>query len=418
MFKNFNFKNFNKKQRFTALFFLLVLIGGLCFLGLHFRDNTSAIVTANFSNSTLQGRMSQLEKEVQGLKESLVQKENPEESKIISEEEQRIQVVQEVLPSVVSIIASKKVAVYSSWFGAGFSLDDPLTTEQEQEVGSGTGFFVSKDGLILTNKHVVSDEEAKYMIITDDNQEYSAEVLARDPLQDLALIKIEGSDFPAVKLGDSSEVILAQSIICIGNALGEFQNTVSAGVVSGLGRHISATGGGVIEALSDVIQTDAAINPGNSGGPLVNLQGEVIGINVAMATSAENIGFAIPINQAKNSIEQVEETGKIVYPFLGVRYVAIDKAIQEKYTLSVGAGALIIRGQNQEEVAVEPGSTAEKMGLQESDIILKLDDQLIDEDHVLGDLIREYHPGDKITLEVLRQDDHLQLSGILGKRES
>ena len=415
MFKDV-LKNFSKKQK--TIFLFLILIGGLYLLGFYYRNNSSPVVTANsFSNFTLQTRVSHLEEAVAILEQKENQKENQEEPEIVSEENQRTKVVQEILPSVVSIVASKKILVYSSWFGSDFSLD-PSGEEKEQKISSGTGFLISKDGMILTNKHVVADEEAKYTVITNDNEEYSVEILARDPLQDLALIKIEGLDFPFVELGDSSKIILGQSIICIGNALGEFQNTVSAGVISGLGRHISASGGGAIETLSGVIQTDAAINLGNSGGPLVNLQGEVIGINIAMATSAENIGFAIPINQAKKGIEQVKQTGKIIYPFLGVRYVTVDKSVQEKHTLSVDHGALIIRGQNQGETAVEPGTTAETMGLQENDIILKINSQQIDKDHLLGDLIKQYQPGDKITLEVLRQDNHLQLSGVLGKRES
>jgi len=194
----------------------------------------------------------------------------------------------------VNIVASKKVLVYSSWFGwPGFSNEVPQ--EEEQEVSSGTGFLISADGMILTNKHVISDEEATYTIITNDQQEYLAEVLARDPFQDLALMKIKGSGFQPVVLGDSSKIALGESVIAIGNALGEFQNTVSTGVISGLSRQVNASGEGKVEALNNVLQTDAAINPGNSGGPLLNLQGEVIGINVAMLNQRKTLLFLSPL---------------------------------------------------------------------------------------------------------------------------
>lgn len=173
-----------------------------------------------------------------------------------------------------------------------------------------------------------------------------------------------------------------------------------------------------MEALSNVLQTDAAINPGNSGGPLLNLRGEVIGINVAIAQVAENIAFSIPINQAKKAIEQVKTTGKITYPFLGIRYQAVNKILQQQLELGVDYGALLIRGENSGESAVEPGSTAKQMGLKENDIILKMNGQKIDDGHILGDLIKEYQPGEKIILEVLREGRRLNFSGLLGKKES
>jgi len=410
------FNNLGPRQIFLLLS-LLVLFGALVLVSESDSPSPSASLTAEAGSSlapTLNERVSQLETRVQQLEDQL---QLGGEKTILSEEEQRIKVVKETLPSVVSIVASKKVQVYSSWFGwPGFSSESP--TEEEQEVSSGTGFLISAEGMILTNKHVVSDEEATYTIITNDQQEYPAEVLARDPFQDLALVKIEGSGFRPVILGDSSKIILGESVISIGNALGEFQNTVSTGVISGLSRQINASGEGKVEALSNVIQTDAAINPGNSGGPLLNLRGEVIGINVAMAQSAENIAFSIPINQAKKAIEQVETLGKIVYPFLGIRYRTVDQFLQQQLGLEVDYGALLIRGESQGEPAVESGSAAERMGLKENDIILKMNGQKIDTDHLLGDLIKEYQPGDRINLEVLRQSRHLRLSGQLGKRES
>ncbi len=409
------FVNNLKTKQIFLLLSLLLLLG--VFVAVKEIDKPSvsplAEATSLFAPS-LNERLEQLEIRVQQLENQSTQ----EGKKIIlSEEEQRIRIVEKTLPSVVSIVVSKKVLVYSSWFGwPGFS--NELPQEEEQEVSSGTGFLISADGMILTNKHVVSDEEATYTIITNDQQEYSAEVLARDPFQDLALVKVEGSGFQPVVLGDSSKIALGESVIAIGNALGEFQNTVSTGVISGLSRQINASGEGKVEALNNVLQTDAAINPGNSGGPLLNLQGEVIGINVAMAQSAENIAFSVPINQAKKAIEQVKTTGKITYPFLGIRYRTVNKVLQQQLELEVDYGALLIRGENSGEPAVEPDSAAKQMGLKENDIILRMDGQKIDLDHLLGNLIKECQPGEKIILEVLREGRHLNFSGLLGKKES
>lgn len=406
----------NSKTKQIFLFLSLLLLLGV-FVGVREinKPSISPLVEAtSLFAPSLNERLEQLEIRVQQLENQLTQ----EGKKIIlSEEEQRIRIVKKTLPSVVSVIASKKVRVHSLWFGWPGSLNE-LPREEEQEVNNGTGFLISADGMILTNKHVVSDEEATYTIVTNDQQEYSAEVLARDPFQDLALMKIKGAGFQPVVLGDSSNIVLGESVIAIGNALGEFQNTVSTGVISGLSRQVNASGEGKVEALNNVLQTDAAINPGNSGGPLLNLRGEVIGINVAMAQSAENIAFSVPINQAKKAIEQVKTTGKITYPFLGVRYQAVNKILQQQLELGVDHGALLIQGENLGEPAVEPGSAAERMGLKENDIILKMDGQKIDADHILGDLIKECQPREKIILEVLRQNRHLNFSGLLGKIES
>ena len=419
-------RHFTKKDKLIVVLFIIIFLGGLYGLGLYYRYNLpgkTAKASPSFSNLTLQGKINHLEKEVQELKKEIAQEKAGVSGAAVSEEEQRIKVVKKILPSVVSIVETKQVTVYSpifNWpdFGfPGFFFGGP-SEKKEEKVSSGTGFLISSDGMILTNKHVVADKEGHYTVITNDNKEYSAKVLVRDPVRDLALLKIQGSHFQPVTLGDSSKIVLGETVICIGNALGQFQNTVSVGVISGLSRQINAAGAGTIETLNGVIQTDAAINPGNSGGPMINLQGKVIGINVAMAQSAQNIGFAIPINQAKRDVDQFKKTGKIVYPFLGIRYITIDKALQEKDSLPVDYGALIVRGEKPDEVAVVPGSTADKMGLKENDIILKINGQKIDKQHLLGSLIQKYQPGDKITLEILRHGRHLFLSGILGKRES
>lgn len=253
----------------------------------------------------------------------IIEQPKPEEKYVskIDYERAIIDVVRDASPSVVSIVISKNVPVYEQQFinpfddipgfTSPFQFQIPRNVQKGtkyQEVGAGSGFIVSEDGLILTNKHVVLDKKADYTVITSNGKKYSAKVLALDPVQDLAIIKIQASliipeqveKFPTIKLGDSNNIQIGQGAIAIGNSLGEFRNTVSVGIISGLGRTISASDKqGFSETLEDVIQTDAAINRGNSGGPLLNLKGEVIGVNVAMAQGAESVGFAIPINIAK-----------------------------------------------------------------------------------------------------------------------
>lgn len=224
-------------------------------------------------------------------------------------------------PAVVAITISKYVPIiercpynpfsnlppeFQQFFGRDLQFYQPCQKGTKlQEVGGGSGFIISADGLILTNRHVVADTEAEYTVFTNDGKKYSAKVLARDPNIDIAVIKISASNLPKIKLGDSDSIQVGQTVIAIGNALGEFRNTVNIGVVSGLSRNITASGGGLTETIYNVIQTDASINPGNSGGPLLNLRGEVIGINTAIAQNAQSIGFAIPINQVKKIISNV-----------------------------------------------------------------------------------------------------------------
>ena len=236
----------------------------------------------------------------------------------VSEESDIVSVVKEVSPAVVSIIVSKDLPkmeqYYSNPFGGDnffdhffghnfFNFQIPQYRQngtEKREIGGGTGFIISADGYVVTNKHVASDQEAEYTVLMNDENKYDARVVARDPATDLAVLKIEGKDFPIVKLGESSSLKVGQTVIAIGNALGEFRNTVSVGVISGLLRSITAGGVGFgSEQLSGVIQTDASINPGNSGGPLVDMEGKVVGINAAMVFGAENIGFVLPINSAK-----------------------------------------------------------------------------------------------------------------------
>ncbi len=342
----------------------------------------------------------------------------------VSYEQAIIDAVKNVSPSVVSIVISKNVPIYEQEYINPFISQYVQKGTELKRVGAGSGFIVSADGLVLTNKHVVLDDEAEYAVFTNDGKKYTAKVLAIDPVQDLAVIKIlapsnDGGVFKPVALGDSDGIQIGQTAIAIGNALGQFSNTVSVGVVSGLERTISASdkSGSFSETLEGIIQTDAAINSGNSGGPLLNLRGEVIGINTAMAEGAETIGFAIPINMAKRAIKQVSENGKIVYPFLGVRYVLVNDEVKEKYDLSVDYGALVLKGDNGE-AAVTAGSAATKAGIKEKDVILELNKEKITTDNSLAKIIQKYNAGDKIILHILRNDKEIDLEATLGERSS
>ncbi len=346
--------------------------------------------------------------------------------RILRQDELVVSVVKRAAPSVVSIVATKDVPVVERFFINPFG-GDPLFEQlqipqfrqrgtKRQEVGAGTGFIVSADGLILTNRHVVADTGAEYTVFLNDGTKLAARVLARDPVQDLAVMKVERSDLPVLSLGDSAGVEIGQSVIAIGNALGEFRNTVSVGVISGLRRTVVASSPETgPESLAELMQTDAAINPGNSGGPLLNLRGEVIAINTAIAQGAENIGFAIPINKAKRDIESVKSSGRIVYPFIGVRYIIVTKDIQARQNLPVDYGALVMGDAN--EPAVAAGSPAEKAGLKANDIILEFNGEKIEASHTLATIVGKYKVGDRATLKVRRGADTLELSLTLEERQ-
>lgn len=335
-------------------------------------------------------------------------------------------------PAVVSVIATKDIPVVEQYFVDPFGDDDffqrffpelqiPQLRQkgtEKRQVSAGSGFFVSPDGYVITNRHVVEDPEAEYSVIMNNGKKVPTKVLARDVLQDIAILKVGGDGkFAFVPLGNSETVNIGQTAIAIGNALGEFQNTLSVGIISGLRRTIVAQGSrSGPEELPNVIQTDAAINPGNSGGPLLNLRGEAIGVNVAVAQGAENIGFAIPINQVKKALSDVQKTGKITYPFIGVRHVLVTADLQEKEKLPVPYGALILKGA-QGEPGVTPGSPAEKAGLKEGDIILEFGGARITSENTLLGLIRTRNVGDTVALKVLRDDKELALTVTLEERK-
>jgi serine protease Do len=292
--------------------------------------------------------------------------------------------VQDATPSVVSIAVSKLA----------------LTQNQglvDRSSNIGTGFVVDKDGIIITNQHVVSDTTAEYKVVTQEGEEYDVVEVIRDDLNDIAIVKIEPKDgeLKAVSLGDSDNLLVGQSVIAIGTPLGQYAGSVTTGIISGLERSVTAgTGwfGTTSKTYEDVIQTDAAVNPGNSGGPLLNSQGEVIGINFATTSNADNISFAIPINKVKNRLDEYRTYGKFIRPYLGVTYQMISE-YEALYYSDVVAGALILR--------VDPTSPAYKGGLKRGDIITQFEDTQVNKS--LGEIIQQYEVGQKIDIKVMRE---------------
>lgn len=339
-----------------------------------------------------------------------------------------ISAIQKISPAVVSVIESKSLQTYyqqpnmffqgdpffQQFFGQQFQQRQLPQQKQgsakKQKVGGGSGFIVTSDGLVVTNRHVVDDPDADYTVILSDGREFKAQVVSKDTLNDLALIQIKPKDdggpkvdsLPVVEFGDSDGLKVGQRVLAIGNALGEYQNTVTAGIISAKGRQITAGDGrGASETLSGLLQTDTAINPGNSGGPLVNMQGQVIGVNVAVAASANSIGFAIPFNDVRPAVESVQKNGKIVRPFIGVRYQMINEERAKELQLSgVTGGALLLGDETNGEFAVIPGGPGEKAGLKKGDVIIEADGQKLNESYSLQQAIRSKRPGDTVKLKV------------------
>lgn len=346
-------------------------------------------------------------------------------SLILAEDSATVSTVEAASPAVVSIIISKKVSVSSAtgedifpfdffgfeWPGITVPEDSGENAEPvEQEIGGGTGFIVTPDGLIVTNRHVVSDEEAKYSIVMNDGAKYDAKVQAMDTFFDIAVLKIDAVNLPTLEFGDSDNLKIGQTVIAIGNALSEYSNTVTKGVISGINRRVVAGDNfGQSEVIEEAIQTDAAINPGNSGGPLLDLAGRVIGVNTAVSQRGQLVGFAIPANSVKKIVESVKINGRIVRPWLGVRYVIVDSEMAKENNLAFDYGALVVRGENETEIAIVPGSPADKAGIVENDIILEIDGQRIDEDNTLARLIAKYNPGDEIKLKISHKGEEKEV---------
>ena len=335
-----------------------------------------------------------------------------------------IDAVKKVGPCVVSIAISKFLPkiknAYAMPFPNPFMFGDQKNDDKERvKIGGGSGFIVHPDGLILTNKHVVIDQEAEYLVITSEGDEYPAKVVSRDPIYDIAVLKINATGLETVKLGNSNKIELGQTVIAIGNALGMFTNTVSKGIISGLSRSISASlgSGGEMEHLRGVLQTDVAINQGNSGGPLIDLNGDAIGINTAIIFGAQNIGFSIPINWAKKDLEDIIKYGRIVKPYLGLLYVMLNKKLQKTYSLAVDYGALIVRDHNPDSIAIVPNSPADKAGVKENDIITELDGEKLDGESDLSDVLQKFQVDDEIEMTVLRKDQTIKLRTKIEERK-
>ena len=339
-----------------------------------------------------------------------------------SEEGGVVKLIDKANPAVVSIVIEKDVKSLSSrntFFNNIFDLlppgfNDSGTSQpdtnsnnssnakgQLQQIGGGSGFIVSSDGLVVTNKHVVDDEDAVYTVVLSDGKKYSATVIAKDLTMDVALLKIESKDLPTLELGNSDNLKIGQTVLAIGYALAEYGNTVTKGVISGIGRRVEAGDGrGSTEVLEQAIQTDAAINPGNSGGPLLDLSGKVIGINTAVSQEGQSLGFAIPINSLKKTIEGVKKDGRIVRPWLGIRYIPITPRLAQVNNLPVTYGALVKSG-GLDELAVIPGSPADKAGILENDILLEINEQKLEDKDSLAQVVGKYSIGDTIKIKVM-----------------
>jgi len=324
----------------------------------------------------------------------------------LDDQEATIRAIKKVMPAVVSIIVYDYEDALIINLGTGAT----ATEKKKVQKGSGSGFLISYNGFILTNKHVVStgqqekEKTAEYRIILNSGKQYYAQFIGKDPLKDLAVLKIFDKDLPYVELGNSDQLQIGTTVITIGNVLGRYQNSVTKGIVSGLNRSLDASDTqGNIEMLYDVIQTDAEINFGNSGGPLIDLFGKVVGINVAIDQAGSAIGFAIPVNDARGVIKSVKEIGRIVRPRLGVRYIMITPEISLKEKLPRESGALIIHPEDGSP-GVLPDSPADKGGLVEGDIVFEINAIKIEGKNTLFSVIQKYKPGDRIGLKIQRGD--------------
>lgn len=331
--------------------------------------------------------------------------------KVVEEENVITGVVERVSPSVVTVGIQQTRSVGDIFEFNPFnpSENSPRRSTIEQDIGS--GFVITTDGLIVTNKHVVSVPNAKYRVITKDNKTYDVVKIYRDPDNDLAIVKINpsGEVLKPIEMGDSDKLKVGQMAIAIGTALGEFRNTVTVGVISGVGRGITAGGpfDGGAEKLDNVIQTDAAINPGNSGGPLLNSAGQVIGVNTAVSAEGQGIGFALPINVVKEAVNNFNTTGQFNRPFMGVEYRMVTRQIAVLNEIPEGAYIMDVVG----------NSPAERAGIEPEDIITKIAGEKVTESNDLARIVGKKKVGDRIAITVWRNEKEVELTLILGTQE-
>lgn len=334
-----------------------------------------------------------------------------ERVKIVTEESITIDIVKKAGPSVITIAEQTPQLPVSQFnFGPFSFFNTPQEKNSDEPQNIGSGFIISDDGMIVTNKHVVSDTEGKYFVVTNNEKKYKVNKIYRDPLNDVAILQVDPGEnkdnkLAPVSLGNSDKLQVGQYVIAIGTALGEFRNTVTTGVISGLGRGISAGSPfeGSVEKLDNVIQTDAAINPGNSGGPLLNSSGQVIGVNTAVSQSGQNIGFAIPINLIKDSLKTFNDTGKFDRAYLGVSYKMISRDLALLNEIPEGAYVQ----------QVVSGSPADKAGVLKGDIITKLDGQRVDSKTQLSEIIAKKKAGNTITITIYRDEKTIEIKTTL-----
>lgn len=326
-------------------------------------------------------------------------------------QEHIITTVRKTMPSVVSILLTEHLdAIKAKHHPAAYpffpkhqrELQDKLAADHPAYAGGGSGFVIHESGLVVTNKHVVSDANLDYSVVTTDGRHFPAAVLTMDPLTDIAILKVEADDLIAVEFGDAAGLELGTCVLAIGNALGVFKNTLSFGVISGLSRSVSSQSAtGSSHELRGLIQTDAAINPGNSGGPLVTLDGKVIGINAALVTGAQNISLAIPVSAIVRDLEDLRSYGHIRRPYLGLRYVIIGEQFARQLGAPV-ASAAYVTGETPHETGVLPESPAHKSGLRDADLIVACDGRPISEDHTFQDILEASQVGQTLELSVWR----------------
>ncbi len=331
-----------------------------------------------------------------------------------------IEIARRVCPAVITVIVSRDLPKAENFYSFPYGDKEYMMPKmgkgqkskvEKTKIGGGSGFIVSENGYVMTSNHVVSDASCDYTVVLDPKHKYPVKVLSRNPINDTAVLKIEGERFPFLEMADSDKIELGEEVVAVGNALGEFTDTLSAGIVSGLSRFITAFGGmnNQMQNLRGLIQTDAAINPGNSGGPLINMEGQVIGINTAMIAGAQNIGFAIPINYAKKDLAEVKKYGKIIMPFLGIKYVLISKEMAETNKLPVTDGAIVVREALGEPPVIK-GSAADKAGVKEWDILLDCNNERITSKNPLADILQKCKIGEATTMCILRDGKKLNLS--------